>query len=155
LSRSGFPENSFNLQSQEFKDIRDQIRRNRFGGVVLFAGNVYESAVLINELQAVSRLPLLVSADFERGAAFRIADTTSFPGNGSGRHGIRRPGLPPRDWSRRRNPGPGCPLDFGSRAGCEQQSGQSCHQHTVFRRRSLACRAAGSRLYPRSEKGGV
>jgi beta-glucosidase-like glycosyl hydrolase/CubicO group peptidase (beta-lactamase class C family) len=73
------PGKFINLQSQEFKDIRDQIRRNRFGGVVLFAGNVYESAVLINELQAVSRLPLLVSADFERGAAFRIADTTSFP----------------------------------------------------------------------------
>ncbi len=47
--------------------------------MVLFAGNIYESAVLLNELQDISRLPLLVAGDFERGAAFRIADTTSFP----------------------------------------------------------------------------
>jgi len=37
------------------------------GGAVLFAGNIYESAVLLNELQGISKLPLIVSADFERG----------------------------------------------------------------------------------------
>jgi beta-N-acetylhexosaminidase len=68
-----------NRQSSEYQAIRAQIQQYRIGGVVLFAGNVYESAMLLNELQTVSRLPLLVSADFERGAAFRIADTTSFP----------------------------------------------------------------------------
>ncbi len=68
-----------NLQSPEFLAIKDQIQQNHIGGVVLFAGNVYESAVLLNELQTISKLPLLVSADFERGASFRIADTTSFP----------------------------------------------------------------------------
>lgn len=66
-------------QSPEFQEIRNQIRQNRVGGVVLFAGDIYESAVLLNDLQNLSELPLLVSADFERGAAFRIADTTSFP----------------------------------------------------------------------------
>jgi beta-N-acetylhexosaminidase len=68
-----------NRQSSEYQAIRDQIQQYHIGGVVLFAGNVYESAILLNELQTVSRLPLLVSSDFERGAAFRIADTTSFP----------------------------------------------------------------------------
>ena len=66
-------------QSPEFQEIQNQIRQNRVGGVVLFAGDIYESAVLLNDLQKLSELPLLVSADFERGAAFRIADTTSFP----------------------------------------------------------------------------
>ncbi len=68
-----------NHQNPDFQAVKEQVTRTRVGGVVLFAGNVYESAVLLNELQSASRLPLLVSADFERGAAFRIADTTSFP----------------------------------------------------------------------------
>lgn len=68
-----------NRQSPDFEETRTQIRQNHVGGVILFAGNIYESAVLLNELQTVSKLPLLVSSDFERGASFRIADTTSFP----------------------------------------------------------------------------
>jgi beta-glucosidase-like glycosyl hydrolase/CubicO group peptidase (beta-lactamase class C family) len=68
-----------NRQDSDFLALKEQVIRNRIGGIVLFAGNVYESAVLLNELQTASRLPLLVAADFERGAAFRIADTTSFP----------------------------------------------------------------------------
>jgi beta-N-acetylhexosaminidase len=73
------PGKFLNRQSPEFQAIRAQIQHYRIGGVVLFAGNVYESAILLNELQTGSRLPLLVAADFERGAAFRISDTTSFP----------------------------------------------------------------------------
>jgi len=68
-----------NRHSPEFLDIQDEIRRNHVGGVVLFAGNIYESAILLNQLQSLSQLPLVVSADFERGASFRITDTTSFP----------------------------------------------------------------------------
>jgi beta-glucosidase-like glycosyl hydrolase len=73
------PGKFLNRRSQEFQSIQDQIRANRIGGVVLFAGNVYESAILLNELQTISKVPLLVAADFERGLSFRIADTTSFP----------------------------------------------------------------------------
>lgn len=68
-----------NRQSEEFRNLEREVRANGVGGVVLFAGSIYESAVLLNRLQSMSKLPLLVSADFERGAAFRIADTTSFP----------------------------------------------------------------------------
>ncbi len=73
------PGKFLNRQNPEYQAIRDQIRQNHVGGVVLFAGNVYESAILLNDLQLLSKLPLLVSADFERGASFRISDTTSFP----------------------------------------------------------------------------
>ncbi len=73
------PGKFLNRESADFRQLQSEIRQNRVGGVVLFAGNIYESALLLNELQTLSRLPLLVSADFERGAAFRIADTTSFP----------------------------------------------------------------------------
>jgi beta-glucosidase-like glycosyl hydrolase/CubicO group peptidase (beta-lactamase class C family) len=67
--------------SESFRDLADAVRRNHVGGIILFAGDVYESAVLLNDLQQISDLPLLVSADFERGASFRITDTTSFPWN--------------------------------------------------------------------------
>jgi len=67
-----------NHTRSEFREIEHQIRQNPVGGVVLFAGNLYESAVLLNKLQTLSNLPLLVASDFERGASFRIADTTSF-----------------------------------------------------------------------------
>jgi beta-N-acetylhexosaminidase len=73
------PGRFINRQSPEFLEIREQILQNHVGGVVLFAGNVYESAILLNDLQSLSKLPLLAAADFERGASFRISETTSFP----------------------------------------------------------------------------
>src|ERR1700730_8501593 len=39
----------------------------------------YPTAVLTNQLQARSKLPLLVGADFERGTAMRLDEGTSFP----------------------------------------------------------------------------
>ena len=68
-----------NRSSPEFQQLESEVRRNHVGEIILFAGNIYESAMLINELQSLAPLPLLVSADFERNASFRISDTTSFP----------------------------------------------------------------------------
>jgi beta-N-acetylhexosaminidase len=39
----------------------------------------YPTAVLNNQLQSMSKLPLLIGADFERGAAMRLDEGTSFP----------------------------------------------------------------------------
>jgi beta-N-acetylhexosaminidase len=39
----------------------------------------YPTAVLSNQLQSKSRLPLLIGADFERGTAMRLDEGTSFP----------------------------------------------------------------------------
>jgi beta-glucosidase-like glycosyl hydrolase/CubicO group peptidase (beta-lactamase class C family) len=39
----------------------------------------YPTAVLTNQLQAKSKVPLLIGADFERGAAMRLDEGTSFP----------------------------------------------------------------------------
>jgi len=39
----------------------------------------YPTAVLTNQLQATSKVPLLVGADFERGTAMRLDEGTSFP----------------------------------------------------------------------------
>jgi beta-N-acetylhexosaminidase len=39
----------------------------------------YPTVVLLNQLQAQSKLPLLIGADFERGTAMRLDEGTSFP----------------------------------------------------------------------------
>jgi beta-glucosidase-like glycosyl hydrolase len=67
--------------SLEFKEIQRQIQENHVGGFILFAGDVYESAVLIDRMQSSAKIPLLIASDFERGANFRIRNTTSFPWN--------------------------------------------------------------------------
>jgi beta-glucosidase-like glycosyl hydrolase/CubicO group peptidase (beta-lactamase class C family) len=55
------------------------IRDNGIGGVVLSQGDVYEAAHLLNDLQSHAAVPLLVSADLERGLAMRVRRGTPFP----------------------------------------------------------------------------
>ena len=68
-------------KSEEMQEIDRQIRQNHVGGFILFGGDVYEAAVLIDKVQAASKLPLLVASDFERGTNFRLRNTVSFPWN--------------------------------------------------------------------------
>jgi beta-N-acetylhexosaminidase len=68
-------------KSEEMREIEQQIRENHVGGFILFGGDVYEAAVLIDKVQAASKLPLLVASDFERGTNFRLRNTVSFPWN--------------------------------------------------------------------------
>ena len=49
------------------------------GGVVVRGGTLFELAPLINTLQKNSRVPLLVAADYERGAGAGVRGATSFP----------------------------------------------------------------------------
>lgn len=55
------------------------VRDRKVGGVVFFAGDVYEYVVHINKLQSLADVPLLVAADFEFGAAMRVRRSTLFP----------------------------------------------------------------------------
>ncbi len=84
--------------SVEFDRVSAFIRDQRVGGFVVSGGaeaapNVLlntaygtvtlgqplEAASMINRLQGLSKVPLLVAADFEGGAGFRIAGATLFP----------------------------------------------------------------------------
>lgn len=67
-----------NQESDAYRALRHQIEDNHVGGIVLFQSPVYESAHLINRMQALARYPLLVSADLERGAAMRFDDVVDF-----------------------------------------------------------------------------
>jgi beta-N-acetylhexosaminidase len=68
-----------NLDSEYVRELVDLVSRKRIGGLIIFAGEVYETAHLTNYLQQQARIPLLVAADFEWGAAMRIEGTTLFP----------------------------------------------------------------------------
>ncbi|HUU37509.1 MAG TPA: glycoside hydrolase family 3 N-terminal domain-containing protein [Candidatus Desulfaltia sp.] len=68
-----------NLDSAYVGELVDLVNRKRIGGLIIFAGEVYETAHLTNYLQQQAKIPLLVAADFEWGAAMRINGTTLFP----------------------------------------------------------------------------
>ncbi|HKR00076.1 MAG TPA: glycoside hydrolase family 3 N-terminal domain-containing protein, partial [Pyrinomonadaceae bacterium] len=67
-----------NRESDAFKAIRRQVEEKHVGGIILFGSPVYESVILVNRMQQYARRPLLISADFERGAGMRLQDTTDF-----------------------------------------------------------------------------
>lgn len=67
-----------NRESDAYKTLRRHVETNHVGGIILFGSPVYESVVLLNRMQQHARLPLLISADLERGAGMRLFDTTDF-----------------------------------------------------------------------------
>lgn len=68
-----------NSQSDEYKKMLHLVTNRKVGGFCFFQGDVYATAVTINKLQEISDVPLLLSADFERGGPMRIRRMTSFP----------------------------------------------------------------------------
>ncbi|MFL6389249.1 MAG: glycoside hydrolase family 3 protein [Terriglobales bacterium] len=77
-----------NLKNPEYLNWLDQIQRYHLGSVLLTVpsegpslskSEPYEAAMLVNQLQRASKLPLLVAADYERGLSMRLNGTTVFP----------------------------------------------------------------------------
>jgi len=83
-----FTGHAINAQSREYRKFVHLIRDVRVGGLILVnvaqgrltqRAEPHELAAFLNRMQRMSRLPLLVSGDFERGASMRVNDTTVFP----------------------------------------------------------------------------
>lgn len=70
-----------NQESSEYKALRRQVVENKIGGIVVFVGGVYETVHLVNRMQALAKIPLLISADFETGVGMRFLETVNFPWN--------------------------------------------------------------------------
>ncbi len=72
----------------EYKTLVRLVREDRIGGFIV-ANRIHDGAVVnaqpfemaafINHMQRLARTPLLVAADFERGASMRVAETAKFP----------------------------------------------------------------------------
>jgi beta-N-acetylhexosaminidase len=77
-----------NVESPEYLQLRESIEKYHVGGFTmtvhvdgpfLLRSEPYEAAELLNRLQKDSKLPLLISADFERGVATRLMGASNFP----------------------------------------------------------------------------
>jgi beta-glucosidase-like glycosyl hydrolase/CubicO group peptidase (beta-lactamase class C family) len=66
--------------AKHIKSVKDQIKKYHVGGLCFFQGTPEKQSKLINEYQAMSDVPLLVSMDAEWGLGMRLKKTTiSFP----------------------------------------------------------------------------
>lgn len=59
--------------SAEHARLREWVEEHEVGGFVLSVGSPMGVALKLNDLQSHARLPLMVAADFETGAGFRLA----------------------------------------------------------------------------------
>jgi len=75
-------------ESPAYKDLLHQVEDNHVGGFILGTirgplgierSQVYPTVVITNALQAHSRVPLLIGADFESGTGMRLDEGTNFP----------------------------------------------------------------------------
>ena len=69
----------FNQDSDYVDSLRSLIVDRKIGGLIIFGGEVYDTAHLTNALQKLAKVPLLIASDFERGAGNQIAGATLFP----------------------------------------------------------------------------
>lgn len=77
--------------SAAFEQLLRQVQELHVGGLIVLParqrpagvelGEIYAHAMLTNRLQQLARIPLLVTADFERAAEFRLRRSTGFPHN--------------------------------------------------------------------------
>ncbi|HUJ21446.1 MAG TPA: glycoside hydrolase family 3 N-terminal domain-containing protein [Bryobacteraceae bacterium] len=79
---------SLSSHTREYRKFVHLIRDVHVGGLILVnvaqgrlvqRAEPHEMAAFLNRMQRMSRLPLLVSGDFERGASMRVNGTTVFP----------------------------------------------------------------------------
>lgn len=84
----GFSGHPVNTRSREYKKFVHLVSQEHVGGLILVnvsngrtvtKANPLEAASFINRMQRLAKVPLLVSADFERGASMRVDATTAFP----------------------------------------------------------------------------
>jgi len=68
-----------NRESEELQKLKSLVINNKIGGLILFGGNVYETALLTNSLQKLAKVPLLIASDLERGLGHQIEGATQFP----------------------------------------------------------------------------
>ena len=64
---------------EEFTRIESLVRDDAIGGVVISLGTPLGYAARLNRLQASADVPLLVAADFEAGAGFRVSGVYALP----------------------------------------------------------------------------
>lgn len=68
-----------NKDKNHVDDIKELVSKYRIGGLIFFQGGPVREAILTNEYQSLSKVPLMISIDGEWGLAMRLDSTTQFP----------------------------------------------------------------------------
>jgi beta-N-acetylhexosaminidase len=68
-----------NRDSVHTNEIKKLIRDHHIGGLIFFQGGPVRQAVLTNEYQEISRIPLLIAMDAEWGVGMRLDSTIRYP----------------------------------------------------------------------------
>jgi len=68
-----------NADSEYIRELNDLVVKSGIGGLILFGGEVYETAELTNAFQKLAKIPLLMASDFERGTGNQVTGATLFP----------------------------------------------------------------------------
>ncbi|NOZ69153.1 MAG: hypothetical protein GXP46_07910 [Deferribacteres bacterium] len=67
------------LSSASYRQHCAELVRKGIGGFILFGGSRYETGGFIAELQSLSRVPLFIASDIERGVGQQVQGYTVFP----------------------------------------------------------------------------
>lgn len=70
-----------NENSGAFIRLKKFIADYKVGGLIFFKGLGRKQVVITNKLQSLSKIPLLIASDFERGLGMRLSDEVEFPYN--------------------------------------------------------------------------
>jgi beta-glucosidase-like glycosyl hydrolase/CubicO group peptidase (beta-lactamase class C family) len=70
-----------NQDDKEKQNVLNEIFNNKIGGIIYSKGGPVRQAKLNNELQAISKTPLLIGMDAEWGLNMRLDSTYAFPWN--------------------------------------------------------------------------
>lgn len=68
-----------NKDKKHVDEIKDLVTNYHIGGLIFFQGGPVREAILTNEYQSLSKVPLMISIDGEWGLAMRLDSTTQFP----------------------------------------------------------------------------
>ena len=64
---------------EHFDEIKDLIEKYHIGGIIFSLGGPVKQSQWLNEFQALSKVPLLISMDAEWGVAMRLDSVVAFP----------------------------------------------------------------------------
>lgn len=67
--------------SSYYKEVLELVTKHKIGGIIYSIGKIEEQVKLTNTLQSLSQVPLMISADYERGLGMRLSDAVEFPYN--------------------------------------------------------------------------
>ncbi|MEE9166412.1 MAG: glycoside hydrolase family 3 protein, partial [Candidatus Neomarinimicrobiota bacterium] len=67
--------------SYVYQQVKRLVKEHGIGGIIPFFGSTHGTIENLNELQRLSRIPLLVAADYERGVGQQLDGATLFPTN--------------------------------------------------------------------------